>query len=955
MATTSERKRRRDATTRADDAAGRDRGGTGSSGRRARTQSEQGTGGRGNGRTTSPAKGKTGAKGTAAAKGAKGTPAKGGGQTKRGRTSGGGGADPDAPRGARDYLRDAWAVALLVLAALSALGVYWQAAGIVGDFLDLLLRGLFGVLGYLAPPALAAGGFVLLRDPRAGTPRVVIGLTLTTLGVAGLWHLAQGAPGWDASNEALHASAGWLGATVAVPLSAVAATWGSVVLLVPLVLLGVLITTATPPRRLARAAGTWLAARRAARHERRERAALEAAEADPAGSDAADSDEGEDLAGEDAADEGRRRGKRRRRRPALLDGEEARAADVTLPSGATAEPAEAAAVDTEDAEAAGDVPEARSDTQLLPTGVDVGEGQATRLGPPPDEADYELPELDLLRTGKAATGGKRHREEMREALERTFAQFRVEARVARISSGPTITRFELELGEGVRVGSVTKLADDISYALATPEIRIVAPIPGKSAIGIEVPNRERGLITLGDVLRSPEADAHVHPLSVGFGVDIAGNPVLVNLAQMPHLLIAGATGSGKSVTMNSIVTSVLMRAAPSEARLILVDPKQVELNHYEGAPHLLTPVVVDPKRATEALGWTVEEMERRYERLAMLGYRNIDQYNRAVRDGTVRQPHGWAADRDRADGGVWGAGTPDPDGAAEAGNEAAAAGAGEAAGQGSAWEPLPYLLFVIDELADLMMVAPRDVESYVVRLAQKARAVGIHLVIATQRPSVDVITGLIKANVPSRTALAMATQADSRTILDQAGAEKLVGHGDMLFKPANASKPHRLQGCFVSEPEIEGVVRACADQRRVDHVDGIVRTGEDAEMADLTEGDASDSDLTRKAMELVVRSGLGSTSMLQRKLKVGFARAGRIMDDLEELGVVGPSQGSKAREVLMTVDELEGRSSSTAGRSSGGSASEGSGATATGDPAETGSEQAAGTVEDSEHGGGAGR
>jgi DNA segregation ATPase FtsK/SpoIIIE, S-DNA-T family len=417
--------------------------------------------------------------------------------------------------------------------------------------------------------------------------------------------------------------------------------------------------------------------------------------------------------------------------------------------------------------------------------------------------------------------------------------------------------------------------------MATPEIRIVAPIPGKSAIGVEVPNRDRDLITLGDILRSPEAGVHHHPLTAGIGVDIAGNPLLVNLAKMPHLLIAGATGSGKSVTMNSIVTSILMRAAPSQARLILIDPKRVELNHYDGAPHLLTPVVTEPKRATEALDWVVKEMEQRYELLAELNFRNIDAFNVRVADGGLPDPLTVQASTSQVT-------RTHEDGRA-------------------AWVPMPYVLVVIDELADLMMIAPRDVESAIVRIAQMARAVGIHLIVATQRPSVDVVTGLIKANIPSRIALAMATQADSRTILDQAGAEKLVGLGDLLFMPANASKPHRIQGCLVEEREIESVVGHCKSQRQPVYEKGVVREGEAARKADVQGEDASDEDLTRAAMELVVRSGLGSTSMLQRKLKVGFARAGRLMDELEELGVVGPSEGPKARQVLMTVEQLEER------------------------------------------------
>jgi S-DNA-T family DNA segregation ATPase FtsK/SpoIIIE len=535
------------------------------------------------------------------------------------------------------------------------------------------------------------------------------------------------------------------------------------------------------------------------------------------------------------------------------------------------------------------------DTQMLPRRIDVTT-PTPAVGPvklaPQDRDDpwgsYQLPPMEMLRTGRVATGNKKSQDQMTRALERTLAQFGVDASVSKVSRGPTVTRFEISLGTGVKVAAVTRLTDDISYALATPEIRIVAPIPGKSAIGIEVPNRERDLVTLGDVLRSPEAQTEPHPLAAGIGVDISANPVMINLATMPHLLIAGATGSGKSVTMNSIVTSVIMRASPAQARMILVDPKRVELSHYEGAPHLLTPVITDPKRATEALQWTVEEMESRYEELAQRGYRNLDSYNAAVMEGRLRPrpllsnvPHGPGDDIPAA-----------PDDA----------------------KVYPYLLFVIDELADLMMVAPRDVESHIVRIAQMARAVGIHLVVATQRPSVDVVTGLIKANVPSRIALAMATQADSRTILDQGGAEKLVGDGDMLFMPANASKPHRLQGCFIGEGEVEQVVSFCKTQRQAEHIEGIIREGQEALIADVSSDDATDQDLVRAARDLVVRSGLGSTSMLQRKLKIGFARAGRIMDELEGMGVVGPSEGSKARQVLMTVDQLESADSDVGAR-----------------------------------------
>ncbi|HVM15254.1 MAG TPA: DNA translocase FtsK [Egibacteraceae bacterium] len=758
-----------------------------------------------------------------------------------------------------DHVRDLWGLTLLVLAALTALGLYADAAGIVGVYLDVAFRGLFGVLGLAAPIALTGGGVLLLREPRPANRRVVAGGLLVGLGAAGLWHLAAGAPGFDATLPELQRAAGWAGAAVALPLRAAAATGGAVVILVAVVASGLMLATATPPRALVSRTAAGARALRDRVAERRARRALEAEEAQAAQTKQLGDDGDPTIVLADDAD------------PTIVLADDA---DTTvLDDDAAAEPTD------EDL--------AVSDTKLLPGGVDLdGAPAATMLAPPAEDwASYELPDLSLLRTGREAIGNKRELDQMRGALERTLHQFNVGAHVSRLYRGPTVTRFEVTLEAGVKVAAVTKLGDDISYALATPEIRIVAPIPGKSAIGIEVPNRDRDLITLGDVLRSTEAARQPHPLGVGIGKDIAGNAVIVNLATMPHLLIAGATGSGKSVTMNAIVTSLLMRTRPDQVRMILVDPKRVELNHYEGAPHLLNPVVTDPKRATEALEWTVREMEQRYERLAMLGYRNIDSYNGAVRDGTVRQASAISGQADTA-------------------GAAGAAGAG--GGRASEWEALPYIVFVIDELSDLMMIAPRDVESHIVRISQMARAVGIHLIVATQRPSVDVVTGLIKANVPSRIALAMATGHDSKTILDQHGAEKLVGDGDMLYMPANASKPHRIQGCYIDESEIEGVVAFCKAQREADYTPGVVKSGAEARL-DVTGDDATDADLTTAAMELVVRSGLGSTSMLQRKLKVGFARAGRLMDELEEMGVVGPSEGPKARQVLMGVEEYEER------------------------------------------------
>jgi S-DNA-T family DNA segregation ATPase FtsK/SpoIIIE len=487
---------------------------------------------------------------------------------------------------------------------------------------------------------------------------------------------------------------------------------------------------------------------------------------------------------------------------------------------------------------------------------------------------YQHPPLELLRTSPAAAGNERDEEHTTLALERTFHTFGVPAHVVAAHRGPTVTLFEVEVEAGTKVNKVLALADDIAYALATPDVRIIAPIPGKSAIGVEVPNKVRDFVMLGDILRSRTAVEDEHPLSVALGKDVHGRAQLVNLTRMPHLLIAGATGAGKSSLINSFITSVLMRASPDDVKLVLVDPKRVELTHFADLPHLLLPVIVHPKRAAEALAWVVREMEQRYEILAMVGVRDIDGYRSGLAEGTLRIPPG---QEDRV-------------------------------------VEFPYLLVVIDELADLMMVAPRDVEDAICRIAQMARAVGIHLVVATQRPSVDVVTGLIKANIPSRIALMTSSQADSRVILDMNGAEKLVGHGDMLFAPSSASKPVRLQAAWVTEKEIQQVSEWIRSQRPVEYavsVEGLGRPPAD----DDAGGDlGGDDDLLEQAADLVIRSQLGSTSMLQRKLKVGFARAGRLMDLLEERGLVGPSLGSKARDVLVTPEEWEeSRASSRSG------------------------------------------
>jgi S-DNA-T family DNA segregation ATPase FtsK/SpoIIIE len=496
-----------------------------------------------------------------------------------------------------------------------------------------------------------------------------------------------------------------------------------------------------------------------------------------------------------------------------------------------------------------------------PEPIDVPE----LVRPKPTGGRYLPAPLELLRTSPAAAGNERDEEHTTLALERTFHTFGVPAHVVAAHRGPTVTLFEVEVEAGTKVNKVLALADDIAYALATPDVRIIAPIPGKSAIGVEVPNKVRDFVMLGDILRSRTASEDRHPLSVALGKDVHGRAQLVNLTRMPHLLIAGATGAGKSSLINCFITSVLMRASPDDVKLVLVDPKRVELTHFTDLPHLLLPVIVHPKRAAEALAWVVREMEQRYELLAMVGVRDIDGYRSGLAEGSLRIPPG----------------------------------------QEERVVEFPYLLVVIDELADLMMVAPRDVEDAICRIAQMARAVGIHLVVATQRPSVDVVTGLIKANIPSRIALMTSSQADSRVILDMNGAEKLVGHGDMLFAPSSASKPVRLQAAWVTEKEIHQVSEWVRSQRPVEYAVSVEGLGRPPTDDDLDGGLGGDDDLLEQAADLVVRSQLGSTSMLQRKLKVGFARAGRLMDLLEERGLVGPSLGSKARDVLVTPEEWE--------------------------------------------------
>lgn len=719
---------------------------------------------------------------------------------------------------------EAWAVVVVLAGVVSGLGVYRDGAGPAGGFIEYIGRLLVGDIVRVIPVVIVATGIaMLIPRVRVHVPRVLAGCSLAMISLAGIWHLAHGNKNISAPLEKLQKIGGIFGALIARPASQLLGAWTVWFLLVVLTALAVLIMTRTPILTVwdwMKIAGSHVASFARGLADR----------IDHGHSDDEEDEEYEDEYDEDADGEYE------------YDDEEDEDEDEET--------------DEEDPPARRR-PAAKSRTKARPNSA----GQLAM--PMGDSPNYKLPPLDLLSPGGHVELSGKALDATTEILEGTLEQFGVDASVTGYTAGPTVTRFEIELGAGVKVNRVLSLSNEIKYALASGELRFLAPIPGKSAIGVEVPNRARQLVTLGDILRSKEAEGDKHPLSVAMGQDISGESVLANVTEMPHVLIAGATNSGKSSCINSMITSILMRARPDQVRMILIDPKRVELTHFAGVPHLLTPVVTAPKKAASALGWVVREMEMRYELLAQSGMRNLEFYNEAAaRGGLVRVTED------------------DPDPA-----------------------PLPYILVVVDELADLMMVAPRDVESAICRIAQMARAVGIHLVVATQRPSVDVVTGVIKANIPSRLAFSVASQQDSRVILDQGGADKLIGHGDMLYLHANSSKPRRIQGSWVTEKEVAAVVGHARRQGQPEYVEGVTIE----EQSGLTGSGSADGDdeLLDEARELVVRSQLGSTSMLQRKLKVGFSRAGRLMDLMEQRGVVGPSQGSKPRDVLMTVEEFE--------------------------------------------------
>ncbi len=754
------------------------------------------------------------------------------------------------------HAEDVWGIVLVTVGVLAALGLWFHALGPAGSAVDHAGGLALGLGRFLVPVACVAGGVLLVSGRTGREPaRSVLGLVLSLVAVAGMAGLLHGSPPVSAPGRRLSGAGGWLGALVAHPLQQALSGWGASVVLVALLALALVLFTGVTLRRAASALATvaaflWHLLRPPARPgadipapATRPRRAVPAAPPEEPPAQPAVAAEPDAPAETDPAAE-----------------------PVSTPAPARKAPAAR-----------------RADPLELETALPAG--------------DWLLPPLKLLGRSKPHGFDERETAAAGRSLVEALAAHGVDTRLVGHTVGPTVTRFELELGAGVKVARVTSLAKDIAYAMASPDVRILAPIPGRSAIGVEVPNRRRELVTLGDILTSEEARHAAHPLEVALGRDIAGRPVMANLADMPHILISGATGAGKSSCINSVITSILMRATPEQVRLILVDPKRVELGQYNGLPHLLTEVVVDPKKAANALSWAVTEMERRYDLLAEVGMRDITGYNQAVDNGDlddpepeVPQPVAGDADEDEA--------------LAARVSARLAESRAAVADPPRRYQRLPFVVVVVDELNDLMMVAARDVEESVCRIAQMARAVGIHLVLATQRPSVDVITGVIKANIPSRLAFSVSSLADSRVILDQPGAERLIGKGDMLLLTASSSIPRRIQGPWVTEDEVRRVVAHWKRQRQADYVEGIAGdTGSSS--TGPGSGDDDDDELLQAAMELVVRSQLGSTSMLQRKLRVGFARAGRLMDLLERRGVVGPSEGSKARAVLMTPEELD--------------------------------------------------
>jgi S-DNA-T family DNA segregation ATPase FtsK/SpoIIIE len=722
-------------------------------------------------------------------------------------------------RGAQDldpaHQRDGLAFIVFILGLISAAGVWFSLDNVVGHGIYAAVFGLIGRLGFITPIIFIYFAFRLFRAPddSKATGRIIVGTFVLLISVTGLLHILNGSSG--TGQTAIRNGGGWIGYGISTPLVALVTIILAIPILLILLFFGILVITATPVSKVFGRISTlfhWGSGKvsdaRAARAEEK----FEISDTPPFETPLVQGfvHEEEDLDEESFDEE----------------------FTVEIPRDPTPVSAPVASVP-------------KHAKQMLLTG----------------DTKYELPSMDLLKTGPASKAKSKANDVVVAALTQVFDQFGVECRVTGFMRGPTVTRYEVELGNGVKVEAITALAKNISYAVASGDVRILSPIPGKSAVGIEIPNTDREIVALGDVLRSSVAGNDAHPMVIALGKDVEGNFICANLAKMPHLLVAGATGAGKSSMINSLIVSILMRSTPDDVRLVMIDPKRVELTSYEGIPHLIAPIITNPKKAADVLAWVVREMDMRYDDLSAFGFRHIDDFNKAVRSGKLTVPEG--SER--------------------------------------ILEPYPYLLVIIDELADLMMVAAREVEESIVRITQLARAAGIHLVIATQRPSVDIVTGLIKANVPSRLSFATSSLADSRVILDTPGAEKLVGQGDALFLPMGASKAMRIQGAYVSERETEAIVNHVKSQ-----LQPVYRLDLTAPVkAHIIEDDIGDDmDLLLQAVQLVVSTQFGSTSMLQRKLRIGFAKAGRLMDLMESRGIVGPTEGSKARTVLITAEQM---------------------------------------------------
>jgi S-DNA-T family DNA segregation ATPase FtsK/SpoIIIE len=718
------------------------------------------------------------------------------------------------------HQRDGIAFFLFILAIISAAGVWFDLDNVLGRATYAFLFGGVGMLANLIPIFFIFFAYRLFKstDEARDIGRITIGTLLIITSTTSLAHIVNGSTGTGAT--AMREGGGWIGFAASSGLIALVTEILAIPIFILILIFGLLVITKTPLSKLFSQIATvfnlgrsGISNAKAKRAERLVADDFEVSESPPFETPLV-----KDLVQEFE--------------PQQLDYEvELEDFDEITQEVATAnKPAKH---------------ENTRPQQLLLT----------------SDTKYELPPADILRGGPAAKGKSKVNETVVAALKQVFEQFDVDAQVTGFMRGPTVTRYEVELGNGVKVEAISALSKNIAYAVASGEIRILSPIPGKSAVGIEIPNSDREIVALGDVLRSSVSSSDPHPMLIALGKDVEGSFLCANLAKMPHLLVAGATGAGKSSMINSLVVSILMRATPDEVRLVMIDPKRVELTNYEGVPHLIAPIITNPKKAADVLAWVVREMEMRYDDLSVFGFRHIDDFNKAVKAGKVVSP----------------------------------------AGSDRTLEPYPYLLVIVDELADLMMVAAREVEDSIVRITQLARAAGIHLVLATQRPSVDIVTGLIKANVPSRLSFATSSLADSRVILDTPGAEKLVGQGDGLFLPMGASKAVRIQGAYVSEREIEAVVNHVKSQLQpVYRIDLNAPIKSNVVVDDV--GD--DLDLLLQAVQLVVSTQFGSTSMLQRKLRVGFAKAGRLMDLMESRGIVGPTEGSKARTVLINAEQM---------------------------------------------------